>query len=161
NRCLARAVAHSWACLAGTEHHTVRSIVFPPQGGVFIGGTPSDLRYIAPDGEVTATTFDHPDDHAILALALGPEGDLWIGTRAGLFRLPGAIAGRPLEHVVLPGAHPDTRVASFAVTGGALWTATLDGVLVRDHGAWRLFNTAAGLPHTEMRYVTARADGRV
>ncbi|HEY0989033.1 MAG TPA: ATP-binding protein [Kofleriaceae bacterium] len=161
NRCLARAVAQRWTCLPGSEGRAVRSIVFPPQGGVFIGGTPSDLIYIAPDGRVTSTPFDHPEDHVILALTLGPEGDLWIGTRAGLFRLPGAIAGRPLEHVVLPGTHPDTRVSSFAVAGDALWTVTLDGVLVREHGAWRLFDAGAGLRHNEMRYVAARADGRI
>jgi PAS domain S-box-containing protein len=161
NHCLAHAVAQGWECLRGSESHMVRSIVFPPQGGVFFGGTPSELVYIAPDGQVTATAFDRPDEDVILTLALGPEGDLWIGTRGGLFRLHGAVAGRPIERVPLPGANPDGRIASLAVAGGALWATTLDGLVVRDHGAWRLFDTAAGLLRSEMRYVTGRADGRV
>jgi PAS domain S-box-containing protein len=161
NRCFAHAVARHWECLPGSEGRVVRTSAFPPQGGVFIGGAPSDLRYIAPDGRVTSTSFDLPADHVILALAIGAEGDLWIGTRSGLYRLPGAIAGRPLEHVTIPGAHPDTRVASLTVIGGALWTATLDGVLVLDHGTWRLFDTTSGFRDTAMRYVIARADGRL
>jgi PAS domain S-box-containing protein len=161
NRCLAHVVARRWTCLPGTEGRVVRSIVFPPQGGVFFGGAPSDLRYIAPDGTATSMAFTDPADHIILALTLGPEGDLWIGTRGGLYRLPGAIAGAPLVRVELPGTHPNTRVASLKVVDDLLWTATVDGVLVLDRGTWRLFNDTHGFRHAAMRYVVPRADGRL
>ncbi|MEO7733507.1 MAG: two-component regulator propeller domain-containing protein, partial [Kofleriaceae bacterium] len=161
NRCFAHVVARRWECLPGSEGRVVRASAFPPQGGVFIGGAPSDLRYIAPDGRVTSTAFELPADHIILSLALGPEGDLWIGTRGGLYRLRGAIAGGPLERVPLPGAHPDTRVASLTVIDGALWTATVDGVLLLERGTWRLFDKTVGFRDSLMRYVIARADGRI
>jgi PAS domain S-box-containing protein len=161
NRCLVHAVDRRWQCLPGSEGRVVRAAVFPPGGGVFLGGAPSDLRYIAPDGKVTVTAFDHPADHVILSLALGPEGDLWVGTRAGLYRVRGALPGGPLERVALPGAHPDSRVPSLRVVDGRLWTGTLDGVLVLDAGQWRLFDQRAGFRDTSMRYVVPRGDGRL
>ncbi|HEY6175320.1 MAG TPA: two-component regulator propeller domain-containing protein, partial [Kofleriaceae bacterium] len=54
NRCLARARAGRWECLPGSENRTVRTALFPPQGGVFIGGLPSDLLYIDRDGHATS-----------------------------------------------------------------------------------------------------------
>jgi len=161
NRCLVHAVAGRWVCLPGTEGRIVRSIAFPPQGGVFIGGAPADLLYLDPEGHATSLgESDRPAEHYILALVLGPEGDLWIATSVGLDRLPGGVPG-PIEHVVVPGAHPIARFASLAVVGGRLWTATVDGVLVREHGAWRLFDQTAGFRSSAMRYVIPRADGRM
>jgi len=160
NRCLARAVAERWVCLAGTEGHVVRSAVFPPQGGVFIGGPPSDLLYLDPSGHVTTLgPFDRPDSF-VVSLGLGPEGDLWIGTRQGSYRLAGAVPG-PLERVAIPGVDPAHGFSSLIVADGRLWSANWDGVMVHDHGVWRRFDKTAGFRQTAMRYVLARADGRL
>ncbi|HEY0986208.1 MAG TPA: ATP-binding protein, partial [Kofleriaceae bacterium] len=160
NRCLARAVAQRWECVRGTEDHAVRSIAFAPQGGLFAGGAPSDLLYIDAAGRAAPIERDRPAEHTILALALGPEGDLWVATKAGLYRLPGAVPG-PLQRVAIPGVRPDARFAAVAVTGDQVWTATDEGVLVLDRGAWHRFDTAAGFPGSVMRRVIARADGRI
>jgi PAS domain S-box-containing protein len=161
NRCLARAVEGRWECLPGTEGRVVRSIVSPPQGGMFIGGAPSDLLYIDADGRATSLgNHDWPAEATILALALGPDRALWIATKAGLYRLPGAVPG-PLEHVAIPGVRPEARFASVIATGDQVWTATDEGALVLDHGTWRRFDATAGLPSSVMRRVIARADGRM
>jgi PAS domain S-box-containing protein len=161
NRCLARAIAGRWECLPGTEGRVVLGMVFPPQGGVFVGGSPSDLLYIDAGGHpISLGSFDRAPDSIIEALALGPEGDLWIGTRAGLYRLAGAIPG-PLERVVIPGVRLNLDFASFAVAGGRLWAPTSDGLAVRDHGTWQVLDTTAGFRDTAMRYVAAGADGRL
>jgi len=161
NRCLARAIAGRWECLPATEGRVVRSIVFPPQGGVFVGGAPSDLLYIDAAGRATSLDdFHQPEDHTILALALGPAGDLWIATRAGLYRLPGAVPG-PIEHVAIPGVRPNARFAALAVVGEQVWAVTDDGVVVQDHGEWHLFDQAAGFLSAVMRRVIPRADGRL
>jgi len=95
DHCLARVIAGRWECLPGSGDRTVRSFVFPPQGGVFIGGAPADLLYIDAGGHPTSLrAADGAGDQRILALALGPEGDLWVGTRGGLFRLRGAVPVR-------------------------------------------------------------------
>jgi len=161
NRCLARVVAGRWACLPGTEGRVVRSVVFPPRGGMFVGGAPSDLLYIDADGH--RTSFGDPDspDHNIIGLALGPEGDLWVGTKVGLYRLPSAVPG-PLEQVVVPGTQDNTRFGSILAVGDQLWvTAAPGGVAVREHGVWHLFDTGNGFRDSSMSYMTVRRDGRL
>ena len=161
NRCLARAIAGRWDCVHGTEGRVVRSIVFPPQGGMFVGGAPSDLLYIAGDGRITSIgDIDRIEDRVILALALAPDGDLWIATSAGMHRLPGAVPG-PIQRVDIPGVRPGARFAQIAVVGGQLWTASDEGILVREDGGWRLFNKADGFLGSAMRRVIRRADGRM
>ena len=161
NRCLARALAGRWECLPGSEGRTVRSMVFPPQGGVFIGGAPSDLLYIDASGAATSLGHgDRPANSHILALALGPEGDLWIATRAGLFRLPGATPG-PLERVIVPGVRRDFRAVSLAVVGHQLWVGSEEGVVVLDRNTWHLLDQRSGLRVTATSYLAPRADGRM
>ena len=163
NHCLARAVFGRWECLPGSEGRVVRSFVFPPQGGVFLGGAPADLLYIAPDGRTTSLGhFERVAGHNILALALAQDGDLWVATNVGLFRLRGAVPG-PLERIVIPDVRADARFESLAVVGDQLWTAPSPGagVAVLDHGAWRRFDKTAGLRDTAIGYVIARADGRM
>jgi PAS domain S-box-containing protein len=139
----------------------VRSIAFPPQGGVFLGGAPDDLLYIDADGRTTSLrSADRTGDQRILALALGPEGDLWVGTRGGLFRLRGAVPG-PLERVVVPGVTAEVRIVSFAVVGDQMWAGTEEGILVRDHGTWHVLDKRAGLRGTAVCYLAPRADGRM
>ena len=161
NRCLARAIAGRWECLPASDGRTVRSMVFPPQGGVFIGGAPSDLLYIDASGVATSLGHgDRPANSHILALTLGPEGDLWIATRAGLFRLRGAVPG-PLERVIVPGVHPDFRAVSFAVVGGQLWVGSEEGIVVLEGGTWHLLDRRSGLRGTATSYLLPRADGRM
>jgi PAS domain S-box-containing protein len=162
NRCLARAHAGAWECVPGTEGRTIRSIVFPPQGGIFAGGAPSDLLYVDPQGRVSSLGDpQQPRDRVILALALGPDGDLWIATEKGVDRLPGAVPGRRIEHVAIPGTRPDGRFASLLVIGQQVWTSDEQGLVVLDHGRWHLFDKSAGFAASAMRYLTRRADGRI
>ncbi|HEX3758871.1 MAG TPA: two-component regulator propeller domain-containing protein, partial [Kofleriaceae bacterium] len=165
NRCLARAAGGRWACVPGTEDRVVRAIALPPQGGMFIGGAPSDLLYIDRDGRTTSLGDPDRPDRNIFALALGPEGDLWIGTRVGLYRLPGAVPG-PLVPVAVPGIG-SARFGSFAVVGDRLWTtADPGGVAVLDEPGrgerrWHVLDQAAGLRSAQVSYLIARSDGRL
>jgi PAS domain S-box-containing protein len=161
NRCLARARAGRWECMPGTEDRTVRSFLFPPQGGVFIGGLPSDLLYIDRDGHTTSLgSAGRAMDRMILALALGSDGDLWIATEAGLDRLPGAVPGK-LEHVPIPGRHRPGRFASLLVVGDQLWTSDGEGIAMLERGTWHTFDQHDGFLATAMRYLIRRADGRL
>jgi PAS domain S-box-containing protein len=161
NRCLARAIAGRWECLPGTFGRVVRSVVFPPQGGMFVGGAPSDLLYFDAAGHRTALGAPDRPDKNILGLTLGPEGDLWVGTMDGLYRLPGGVPGA-LEQVVVPGTQDSARFGSILVVGDQLWaTAAPGGVAVLDHGAWHLFGADDGFRDSSMSYMTARRDGRL
>jgi PAS domain S-box-containing protein len=159
NRCLARMLDGAWSCLPGSEKRIVRSFVFPPQGGVFLGGAPSDLLYIGPDGHVISlgNELHHPADHAILSLRIGPEGDLWVATKVGLYRLPGAVPG-PLEHVSIAGIPDASRYNTLIVAEGRLWASSADGLAVNDHGTWHVLGLAAGFMSAGMRYLVHSHD---
>jgi PAS domain S-box-containing protein len=160
NRCLAHVTAGHWECLRGTEDRVVRSIVFAPQGGMFIAGNPSDVLYLAPDGRAISSGEPDRPDHNVVAMALGPDGDLWIGAKVGLYRLPGATPG-PLEPVTVPGTRDNARFGSVLTVGDQLWvTAAPGGVVVLDHGTWRVFGTSAGLRSESPSYMIVRSDGR-
>jgi PAS domain S-box-containing protein len=162
NHCLARAKSGTWECVPGTEGRTVRSFVFPPQGGIFVGGSPSDLLYIDSHGHATSLgDTQRPEGRTILALALGPDGDLWIATETGVDRLPDALPGRQIEHVAIPGTRPDGRFASLLMVGQQVWTSDEQGIVVLDNGRWHLFDKTAGFRASAMRYLALRSDGRI
>jgi PAS domain S-box-containing protein len=160
--CMARAIDGRWSCLPASVGWSVRTFVFTPQGGVFIGGAPPDLLYVDPANQATTLELqgERVTDRHILAAALGPEGDLWLATTTGLYRLPGAQPGRP-ERVAIPGTKVDGSFISVMVADGRLWTASESGLAVLDHGTWRLLDHSAGFRASAMRHVIRRRDGRM
>jgi signal transduction histidine kinase/ligand-binding sensor domain-containing protein/ActR/RegA family two-component response regulator len=161
-KCLARAVEGRWSCLAPSVGWSVRTFVFAPHGGVFIGGGPPDLLYVDPMGQATTLELqgEQVADRHIMAAALGPEGDLWLATTSGLYRLPGAQPGHP-ERVAIPGAKVDGRFISVLSVDDRLWTASDSGLAVLDRGTWRLLDRSAGFRASAMRHVIRRRDGRM
>ncbi|HET7503656.1 MAG TPA: two-component regulator propeller domain-containing protein [Kofleriaceae bacterium] len=159
--CLARAVAQRWECMAATRGWSVRAFAFTPQGGVFLGGSQPDLLYVDPAGHPTALELagDRVADRIITGVTLGPDGDLWLSSFTGLYRLPGAVPGRP-ERVVVPGIPVDTRYISIVSLGDQLWAAGDSGMAVLDHGQWRVLDRASGFRASTMRHVIRRRDGR-
>jgi len=160
NLCAAQALADHWECDPATEGRVVHGIVFPPQGGVFVSGVPADLLYVVGRHAISLHVLP-ADEGTVHALKLGPDHALWIATSGGLFQLPDAVPG-PVQRVVVPGMAADTRFSSLAVVGDQLWTAAAPGgVAVLDRGVWHVFDHRAGLLGDSLRYVVARADGRV
>jgi len=162
NRCLARVVGGAWRCQPGTTGRSTRAAVTLPDGGTFIGGAPGDLLYIAPGG-ATVSILPQPfqAEQHILSLAVEPGGDLWMGSRYGLFRLAGARPG-PLGRVAIPGVDPRSRISQLLYVDSRLWATTEQGLAVRDDGDdWRVFATRDGLRDTATRSVVRRADGRM
>jgi PAS domain S-box-containing protein len=160
--CLARAVARRWECLRSTMGWSVRSFVFAPQGGIFLGGGPPDLLYVDPAGRPTTLELqgERVADRHIMGVTLGPGGDLWIASTAGLFRLPGALPGRP-ERVVVPGTSGDARYISIIYVEGQLWVAGEPGLAVLERGQWRLLDRATGFRASTMRHVIRRRNGEM
>ena len=159
NRCLARMLGGRWECLPGSENRVVRSFAFPPQGGVFFGGAPPDLMYIDDAGNATSIGGElvNPVEQAILALKLAPDGDLWIATRVGLFRLPGAQPGA-FQRVVIPGIPADAWYSSLLVAEGRMWVATSHGIAALRDGTWRVYGPEDGFHAPWMRYLVHTHD---
>ncbi|HEY0484180.1 MAG TPA: ATP-binding protein [Kofleriaceae bacterium] len=161
-KCMARAVDGRWECLPASAGWNVRSFVFAPQGGVFLGGGPPDLLYVDATGQPTRLELEgeRVADRHIMALTLGPEGDLWLATTSGLYRLPGAQPGRP-ERVVIPGARPDARYISTIYIDGRLWVAGDPGLAVLERGHWHLLDRSSGFRASAMRHLIRRRDGKM
>ena len=159
-RCLARATAGRWECLAGSEGWTVRGFAFMSDGGVFLAGAPPDLRYIDPAGKATTLELqgERIADRHIMALATGPDGDLWLATTNGLYRLPGSVPGNP-ERVTVPGVRPDARFISLLSVDGRVWASSEFGLAVLEHGTWRLLDHSSGFRASAMRHIVRRRDG--
>jgi PAS domain S-box-containing protein len=161
NRCLVRARMALWECLRGSEGREVRGFAFPPHGGVFLGGSPAELVYVDRSGTAVSMGIDvaHPTERKILALKLGPTGDLWIATTSGLFRLAGAVPGT-IERVTIPGIANDARFSSLIVAEGRLWSGTSEGLVELDGHTWHLHGAAEGLRSQSTRYLVYAGDHR-
>lgn len=164
-QCLARMLDGKWQCLRGSENRVVRAFVFPPQGGVIFAGLPAELVYVDPLGNVAAFGSEllRDQEQKTFDLALGAEGDLWIATRAGLFRARGAVPG-PLERIAIPGISTRASFASLLVDGTRLWAASTEGLVLIEGGdprAVRVFHAAHGFRVSAMRYLTSRRNHEV
>lgn len=62
----------------------------------------------------------------VLATATGPDGEVYIGTQAGLFRA--AADGSRAQRVALPQRRVEDEVWALAVSGRTLWLGGLDGL---------------------------------
>jgi PAS domain S-box-containing protein len=161
DKCLSYLDVDGWRCLAGSEGRTVRSFAFPPQGGVFFAGIPADLSYLSPTGQVTRMKIPSPlAGLRSLALEVGPEGDLWIATSDGLFRLPGAVPGQ-VRRVNVSGSTRPAIYSSLLLSEGKLWAASSRGLVRFDGRDVRVFGAADGLRDDAMRYLTETSDHRI
>ncbi len=140
--------------LGGYPRWWVRSIVQDRIGRLWVAGDASLLRCDAPGtpsmrcrrftGEDGAPRFR--DDESALALHLARDGQLWMGSEAGLYVYDGT-RWRREDGAQVPDA-PRSAVRAFAHTpDGALWMGTVSDGLVRyADGRFRAVRTADGLP---------------
>jgi PAS domain S-box-containing protein len=165
DECLARMLDEKWQCLPGSENRAVRSFAFPPQGGVFLSGIPAELIYVDPVGTVSVLGHEMGEgkDQRLLQMAIGIEGDLWLATRHGLYRMADAVPGK-IVRVTVPGISPAAIYASVLVDGPRLWAASTEGLVLIQGGdvsTAQRFTTANGFRVDAMRYLTRLANHQV
>ncbi|SDD39499.1 diguanylate cyclase (GGDEF) domain-containing protein [Aquimonas voraii] len=115
-----------------------RAFAQTPDGAVWVGTSGLGLWRIAPDDRITvfeaADTWAGLPDDRISALAVDRQGNLWVGSWAGLAVLP---AGSERFQRVLSdpgdpqGFHNVTVRGLHASADGALWVGAQDGRLLR------------------------------
>jgi diguanylate cyclase (GGDEF)-like protein len=109
-------------------------------------------------------------DQRLTTLALGAQGDMWIGTRNGLNRL--ILATRKIEQIPAAPAVTGGLSAGYISSlmtdqAGRLWVATMGGgvnVLVGQHQGKPIFHTiglADGLPNANVDTLLADRRGRI
>jgi diguanylate cyclase (GGDEF)-like protein len=118
----------------------------------------------APPGRLPWLVFDERSglpQHTIVDLLVDRRGFVWAATQDGAARYN----GRAWETVALPRQMGSNyaRVMRAADDGG-LWIGSFDGGLAHlKDGAWRIYDTTAGLPSNRIRGLleTTGADGTV
>ncbi len=129
----------------GVPPHEVVSLVEDRAGNVWFGTLYGDVGRVTPGGGVSTFRLDGPlAGTSIFLMALGPDGDLWIGTNRGLARLgPAAYTGTGVPSFYLYGAEKGFRAletnthAAALDDAGHLWFGTTHGLYRYDPEADR------------------------
>jgi len=104
------------------------------------------LGRISPEGEAQLLTADDGlPNNDVLALALGPEDELWIGTRNGLARLRTDGRWTRFTTQSTEGGLRSMTVRDLTVgPGGMLWIATGGGISSREpeEADWAYYDLA-------------------
>ena len=100
----------------------------------------------------------------MLALALGADGSLWVGTNVGLVRLDKDGHWQTYNKANTKGGPLDDRVVALAFgADGSLWAGTFSGPARLDKdGHWQTYSKAStqgGLPSDSVRALAFGADG--
>jgi ligand-binding sensor domain-containing protein len=95
------------------------------------------------------TTVDGLPQYSVNAIALTPDGYIWVGTFGGLARFD-CLRFSVVERVDDAGRHVD-RVLSLAVApDSSVWVGTENGLLRYRGGRFSYFTTADGLPDNQI-----------
>ncbi len=97
------------------------------------------------------TTADGLGGNGITEIAIGPDGDVWVATRASIFySAPTGISrfdGQGWRTHDTASGLPDNRVSHLAPgANGTVWLATNAGIAHYDGQRWRAYTSADGLP---------------
>jgi len=148
----------------------VRSLLADPRGGLWVAAGNSGLaRLDTASGQWQRWTRAEgapldaraPASNAVRALALEPDGSLWVGTQGGLSRLDAQQRG--FTH--LRGADaglPDDRIAALLRDRhGTLWIGTWQGLARKPAGSERIEPVDLGLAKPQISLLAETRDGRV
>ncbi|MBV8034193.1 ligand-binding sensor domain-containing diguanylate cyclase [Roseateles sp.] len=148
----------------------VRSLLADPRGGLWVAAGNSGLAWLdTASGQWTrwARTEGGPIDalapasNAVRALALEPDGSLWVGTQGGLSRLDPQRRG--FTHMRGAGSGlPDDRIAALLRDRhGTLWIGSWQGLARKRAGSDRIEPVALGLARPQITLLAETRDGRV
>ncbi|MFT7721291.1 MAG: diguanylate cyclase [Roseateles sp.] len=148
----------------------VRSLVADPRGGLWVAAGNSGLAWLdTASGHWTrwaraeGAPVDEraPASNAVRALALEPDGSLWLGTQGGLSRLDARRRGFTHLRGTASGL-PDDRIAALLRDRrGTLWIGTWQGLARKRAGSDRIEPVAPDLGRAQVTLLAETRDGRV
>ncbi|MBN2353856.1 MAG: MFS transporter [Spirochaetales bacterium] len=94
----------------------------------------------------------------LTAFGLSPEGDLWVGTERGAYRLSGSDW---TEYTTGKGLKDDTITSLEIGEDGVVFLGTYRGVARLSGTAWTYLTSADGLPSDAVRAIRTAPDGRL
>ena len=131
----------------GLPSNVVNDVLETRDGFLIVGAAPGLYRF---DGHRFAEmSSDPPQDIIVHSLAEGPDGDLWVATRFGVYRVPHAEIDQRRQTLSVyhlgEGATDSARCLRFT-RAGALWAGSPDGLFyfAKDH-----FQKMAGVQNVQ------------
>ncbi|HKO03731.1 MAG TPA: diguanylate cyclase [Candidatus Acidoferrales bacterium] len=141
--------AHRWRIWRGKDGLagiTVSQLAVAGDGGIWALSVPGGLTRIDPH-TLAATKVKLPasGDKALIALAVSPDGTIWIGARAVLYSVRSGTGSSGIHEMPLPEEiQRKTRAISFA-PDGTMWVGGPTGLARFDGSQWAVFTKANGL----------------
>lgn len=162
---VARATAHGWEVLPGTQGKDTRCLSSTPEGDIWIGqrdGPP--LRYDPGTRKLEVfgpgSGFHGKGVNAILA---DGRGSIWLTQQeGGLCRAFKSGRGWRFEDVEIPRGTPNENMFGIVQDpAGRILVAGEYGLAVLDGGTWARFTLADGLRDNELYQLAVLPDGRI
>ena len=147
----------------GLAGNTVNALAAGPDGSVWAGSWPGGVTHFAPDGRVRRLRAEDatPEQFRVAAIHVRHDGEVWVGSVTGLYRLPAGSRSDRLERVSIGRDKPD-NVRGFAEDPeGILYAASKQGVLRVNGPAPRRFTTRDGLREDFVSSIAIASDGNL
>ena len=147
---------HIWREKEGMAGITVSQLAVAGDGGIWGLSLPGGVTRIDPH-TLTATRVKFPasGDKSPIALAVSPDGTLWITARTVLYSLRAGAGNPAIQEMALPeDIQRKTRAISFA-PDGTMWLGGPTGLARFDHGQWTVFTKADGLRDDQVELLLA------
>ena len=157
--------AHRWRIWRekdGLAGITVSQLVLAGDGGIWALSVPGGLTRINPH-TLAATKVKLPGsgDKAPIALAVSPDGTLWIGARTVLYSVRTGASIPVIHEISLPEEiQRKTRAISFA-PDGTMWAGGPTGLARFDGSQWVVFTKANGLRDDQVELLLALSHDEV
>jgi diguanylate cyclase (GGDEF)-like protein len=157
--------AHRWRIWQekqGIAGITVSQLALAGDGSIWALSLHGGLTRIDPH-TLTATKVKLPEsgDKAPLALAVRPDGTLWISARTVLYSVRAGAGSPAMQEMPLPEEiQRKTRAISFA-PDGTLWAGGPTGLARFDGSQWRVFTKAEGLRDDQVELLLALSHDEV
>ena len=127
---------HTFTTEDGLPSNVLNAVLQTRDGFLIVGAQPGLFRF---DGHRFAEmSSDPPQDTIVHSLAEGPDGDLWVATRFGVYRVPRAEIDQRSQTLAVyhlgQGAADSVRCLRFT-RAGVLWAGTPNGLFyfTKDH----------------------------
>ncbi|HEU0123614.1 MAG TPA: ATP-binding protein, partial [Bryobacteraceae bacterium] len=152
-----------WNTRNGLAANEVRALAAAPDGSVWAGSNEGGLSRVTPGGAIQR--FGEAEglpDNRVVTLTVETSGDLWVCTRAGVYRGDWRKAKPVFTHFPTPLTEtPRVMYRVVRSTDGSLWFANLAGLARLKDGHWRSYSIAEGLKYEGVVFLAEREPGEM
>ncbi len=150
--------------IAGLPKARVRQVELEPDGHLWLGYAEHGLWRVLP-GSRKAERFDVRGGRMtpqVMSLKLDSKGNLWVGTRSGLY-VGRQVRGQwKFELEAIQQGSEDRSLFDVAEDGaGRVWVGGALGLAVREDGRWRVYTQEDGLSSSFVGHIAAHWDGSI